>query len=208
MPSRSLLAVIMATASTSVAFAASEHLEYRTPIMLHVASPVSSKTAHVGDLVRLVVARDVIVNGYVVIARRAEGKGVVDAVQPAHMSGVPGQLRIRYKWVLAVDKVTKIRVDGTFIGNGSQASDQTGKSLTNAQKTTMDHGATSLAQTISHNLNVFRHSEIGSNSGEAQLLPDMNLEVTVHNPKGVLLAFHRRANVSKLRTSEGDSAAR
>ena len=204
MTPRPLLAAIMVAASASVAFAASEHLKYRTPIMLHVASPVTSKTAHVGDTVRLVVAEDVIVNGYVVIAHGTEGKGVVDAVQPARKSGVPGQLRIHYQWVLAVDNITKIRVDGGFIGSGSQASDQTGKQLTNARQSAKVQGATSLAQTISHNLNVFRQSEVASNGGEAQLLPGMNLEVTVHNPKGVLLASHRRASASKMRTNEGD----
>lgn len=204
---RSLFTVLLVAAGTSSAFAATVRLDARTPVSMHVTSVVSSRTAHVGDTVKLAVAEDVIVDGYVLIARGAEGKGTVDAVQPAQMDGVQGQLRVSYKWVRAVDG-SKIRVDGGFIGNGPQATDTTGRQLTNLQQTAHDQGATGAEQGIGRITNLFHHAQVASNGGESQLTPGVDADAVVHNPNGVPIASTRRATSQEMSSNEGDSDAK
>jgi len=54
-----------------------------TPVSVSLSEAISSATANEGDLVAIVVSKDVDVNGYVVIPRGAHGQGTVTHVERA-----------------------------------------------------------------------------------------------------------------------------
>lgn len=82
-----------------------------TPITLRMVDTIDSGTANVGDTFEFKVDDDVVVNGYVVIARGAAGKGQVTKVDRAGTHGHPGSLAIQLDYVYAVDG-EKVRLSG------------------------------------------------------------------------------------------------
>jgi hypothetical protein len=198
-----LPALFFAGASAALA-AQSVRVPSETPVSVQATVPVSSKTARVGDTVPLKVTEDVIVNGYVVIAHGAEGKAVVDSVQPAQMNSAPGALRVTYKWVRAVDG-SKIGVNGIFSAQGPNASfGETQAQLNNAASTARDQNLPQATTAINRITNVFIHAKTASTGGEALLDPGRAYEVGVHT-NGVPILSNQRASVT---TSKNDADVR
>lgn len=83
-----------------------------TRIPVAVTDTISSATAQVGDIVNIVAAEDVVVNGYVVIAKGAGGQAEIASVEQAHGNGGSGKLGIKMDWISAVDG-EKIRLSST-----------------------------------------------------------------------------------------------
>lgn len=63
---------------------------------------ISSGTAKVGDTFGLKATKDVVIDGYVVIAKDAGGQGEVLAVEKAGSHGHAGSLGVQINWVYAV----------------------------------------------------------------------------------------------------------
>lgn len=74
-----------------------------TAIHLKFSKTVSSETAHVGDVVDLVVADDVIVDGLCVITSGASAEGVVTEAEPRRRMGKSGKLGLSVKSVHLAD---------------------------------------------------------------------------------------------------------
>ena len=77
-----------------------------TPIHLKLSKTVSSETAHVGDVVDLVVAEDVVLDGLCVIPSGASAEGVVTEAEPRRRMGKGGKLGLRVKSVHLADNET------------------------------------------------------------------------------------------------------
>jgi hypothetical protein len=73
-----------------------------TPVMVALTDKISSGTAKVGDSFGLKAAKDVVIDGYVVIAKDAGGQGEVLAVERAGSHGHAGSLGVQINWVYAV----------------------------------------------------------------------------------------------------------
>lgn len=82
-----------------------------TPVTIRMVDTIDSGTANVGDTFEFKVDDDVVVNGYVVIARGAAGKGEVTKVDRAGTHGHPGSLGVNLEYVYAVDG-EKVRLSG------------------------------------------------------------------------------------------------
>jgi hypothetical protein len=78
-----------------------------TLVMVALTDKISSGTAKVGDTFGLKVIKDIVIDGYVVIAKDAGGQGEVLAVEKAGSHGHAGSLGIQIDWAYAVsgDKV-------------------------------------------------------------------------------------------------------
>jgi len=76
-----------------------------TPVLLRMRSAITSETSQPGDPIRLVVLRDVVSGGHVLIGRRAEATGTVVVAEPMHLGFVSrrGRLTFRIDQVPAVD---------------------------------------------------------------------------------------------------------
>lgn len=74
-----------------------------TAIHLKLSKTVSSETAHVGDVVDLVVADDVVVDGLCVIPSGASAEGVVTEAEPRRRMGKGGKLGLGVKSVHLAD---------------------------------------------------------------------------------------------------------
>ncbi len=74
-----------------------------TVIPIVVADNISSATANVGDTFAIQASADVVVNGWVVIAKGAPGQGEILSVDRAGSHGHPGSLGVQYDWIFAVD---------------------------------------------------------------------------------------------------------
>lgn len=74
-----------------------------TPVTIRMVDTVDSGTANVGDTFEFKTDDNVVVNGFVVIARGAAGHGTVTSVDRAGSHGHPGSLGIRLDYVYAVD---------------------------------------------------------------------------------------------------------
>jgi hypothetical protein len=81
-----------------------------TPVTIRMVDTIDSGTANVGDTFEFKADDDVVINGYVVIARGAEGRGEVTKVDRAGTHGHPGSLGIQLDYIYAVDG-EKIRLD-------------------------------------------------------------------------------------------------
>lgn len=76
-----------------------------TPVLLRMQSAITSETSQPGDPIRLVVLRDVVSGGSVLISRRAEATGTVVVAEPMHLGFIShrGRLAFRIDQVPAVD---------------------------------------------------------------------------------------------------------
>lgn len=74
-----------------------------TAIAFQVTDEVSSGTANVGDTFGLKVAKDVVIDGWVVVAKGAGGLGEVLKVDRAGAHGHAGSLGIQLDWVYGAD---------------------------------------------------------------------------------------------------------
>jgi len=70
-----------------------------TPIKLKLNKPLSSETAHVGDVVDLTVAEDVLLDGLCVVPRGAAAVGIVSEAEPRKRLGHGGKLGLGINFV-------------------------------------------------------------------------------------------------------------
>ena len=70
-----------------------------TPIKLKLNKPLSSETAHVGDVVDLTVAEDVLLDGLCVIPHGAAAVGIVSEAEPRKRLGHGGKLGLGINFV-------------------------------------------------------------------------------------------------------------
>lgn len=89
-----------------------------TPVVLRLDQTISSKTARVGDPVSLRVARDVVVDGQVVIRQGTAANGTVASLEKSKMVGTPGKIMLTVQEVFAVDNTT-VPLRGTVQEEGS-----------------------------------------------------------------------------------------
>jgi hypothetical protein len=132
---KSALLVIAAVAALSVVSTA--HASTRppklvvpggTPITFIVNDTVTSATAKVGDTFQINAAQDVVINGWIVVAKGAGGQGEVVKVDPAGAHGHAGSLGVQMDWVFAVD--------GNKIALTSQPKNQQGEGSSGSASTT------------------------------------------------------------------------
>ena len=74
-----------------------------TPVRVAVTDPVSSATAKVGDTFNVRSTDDIVVDGWIVVAKGGGGQGEVVSVDRAGSHGHPGNLGIKIDWIYAVD---------------------------------------------------------------------------------------------------------
>ncbi len=74
-----------------------------TAISIVVADKISSANANVGDTFAIRASEDVVVNGWVAIAKGATGQGEILTVDRAGSHGHPGSLGVQMDWIYAVD---------------------------------------------------------------------------------------------------------
>ncbi len=73
-----------------------------TSVTVALTDKISSGTAKVGDTFGLKAAANVVIDGYIVIAKDAGGQGEVLAVERAGSHGHAGSLGVQINWVYAV----------------------------------------------------------------------------------------------------------
>jgi hypothetical protein len=124
-----LVAALCAT-SVSAASAAGKKVVVPggTPVTFEVNDTVSSATAQVGDTFQINAAQEVVIDGWIVIAKGAGGQGEVVKVDPAGSHGHAGSLGVQLDWVYAVDG-NKIRLT-------AQPKNQQGQGSSGAASTT------------------------------------------------------------------------
>ena len=88
-----------------------------TEVDLKLAETISSARAMVGQRIRFRVAKDVVVNGYVVIADGALAIGTITKADPKKWAGRSGKLEMSLQDVTAIDG-TKIDIAGSRGGSG------------------------------------------------------------------------------------------
>jgi hypothetical protein len=74
-----------------------------TTVVVSLTEPVSSSTANENDQIALVVKRDVLVNGQVVVAAGANGHATITSVAHAGSNGSGGKIAMSVDWVYSVD---------------------------------------------------------------------------------------------------------
>lgn len=109
------VALSLALLAPSAAWAA-QSVPPGTQVMLQFAQTVSTKTARVGDLVRMRVYTDVLVNGRRVIRQDAPAQGVVTTVHRPRTFGRKGELKIRLQHVRDV-RGTRVPLEPYKSGN-------------------------------------------------------------------------------------------
>jgi hypothetical protein len=88
-----------------------------TEVDLKLAETISSARAMVGQRIRFRVAKDVVVNGYVVIVDGALAIGTITKADPKKWAGRSGKLEMTLQDVTAIDG-TKIDLTGSRGGSG------------------------------------------------------------------------------------------
>ncbi len=73
-----------------------------TAVVVALTDKISSGTAKVGDTFSIKAVKDVVIDGYVAIAKDAGGQGEVLAVERAGSHGHAGSLGVQIDWVYAV----------------------------------------------------------------------------------------------------------
>lgn len=93
-----------------------------TPIRMKLGKALSSADAQVGDEVNLEVSEDVVVDGFLVIAKGAIASGVVNEVEPKKILGRGGKLSLLVRSVrLADNEQAVLRSGGEGKGSSSTA---------------------------------------------------------------------------------------
>lgn len=97
--------------------AAKVKLQSGTPVVLRLANSLSSETARVGDAVNFEVARNVEVDGKVVIRQGARAIGSIGSVEKSGIIGDPGKIMVSVQSVSAVDE-TNVPLRGSVSQEG------------------------------------------------------------------------------------------
>jgi hypothetical protein len=98
-----------------------------TSLTVALTEPISSATANVNDQVGIVVKKEVVVDGWVVIPAGASGHATVTNVEHAASNGSGGKLSMSVDWVYSVDG-GKILLSTT--NHASENGDQKGAAST------------------------------------------------------------------------------
>lgn len=104
-----------------------------TQVPVKVVEPISSSNANVGDTFQIKTAKEVVIDGWIVIPKDSPGQGEVVSVDRAGSHGHPGKLGIQMDYVFSCDG-GKIK-----LSNVSHATEGEGK-----------HGAASTATVASY----------------------------------------------------------
>ena len=98
-----------------------------TSVAYRVVGQVSSATAKVGDTFSIRAVHNVVVNGWVVIARGATGQGDVVSVDRAGPHGHAGSLKMKMDWIYGVDgnKIQLTDQDRTAHGQSEKGKSST-----------------------------------------------------------------------------------
>ena len=94
---------IMNFSSPISAIAANLTIKEGTPVALRLEQSINSEEVNVGDIVDLVVARDVKIEGTVVISQGTRALGEIASVEKKAAVGKPGKIMIAVKSTKAVD---------------------------------------------------------------------------------------------------------
>jgi len=196
-----------ANANTSVPSARPSNVRvpFETPVTVHLKSEVSSYKAQAGDSVALQVADDVVVNGYVVMARGADGLAEVESATPASATS-PGELKLVFKWVRAVDG-SKIGVNGELNGAGRAPSDRAsaatsalsdGLQTASSTVTSSSGGTSTVANLIGQSGGLLSHlgllNHLSSKGNDASIEPDRTISIEVRNPNGVTIISSQKSS--------------
>ncbi len=97
-----------------------------TPLTVAVDGKISSANANVGDTFGVRAAQDVVIGGWVAIAKGAIGQGEILSVDRAGSHGHPGSLGVQMDWIYAVDgekvRLTSQRSTEQGQGEGGKSS--------------------------------------------------------------------------------------
>lgn len=74
-----------------------------TAMTVNLVDKVSSHTANVGDTFAIVATQDVVVDGWLVVAKGASGQGEVVSVERAGSNGHAGNIGLQMDWIFATD---------------------------------------------------------------------------------------------------------
>ncbi|MHB8177484.1 MAG: hypothetical protein ACYDA5_06880 [Vulcanimicrobiaceae bacterium] len=98
-----------------------------TPVPIRMVDTISSGTANVGDTFEFKADNAVVVNGWIVIARDAAGRGEVTSVDRAAGNGHAGKLGLKFDYIYAVDgeKIRLSDVDKTKAGQKAKGKSST-----------------------------------------------------------------------------------
>lgn len=98
-----------------------------TPVPIRMVDTISSGTANAGDTFEFKADNNVVVNGYVVVARGAEGRGEVVSAERAAGNGHAGKLQLKFDYIYAVDgeKIRLSDVDNTNAGQKTKGASST-----------------------------------------------------------------------------------
>ncbi|HTW83190.1 MAG TPA: hypothetical protein VMD91_03855 [Candidatus Sulfotelmatobacter sp.] len=98
-----------------------------TPMKVVLTAQIASNTAHTGDTFQFKAQHDVVVDGWVVIAKGALGTGTVANAESAAGNGHPGKLALKFDWVYGVDgeKVALSDVPAQQDGEGKKGAAST-----------------------------------------------------------------------------------
>lgn len=74
-----------------------------TAMTVNLVDKVSSHTANIGDTFAIVAAQDIVIDGWLVIAKGASGQGEVVSVERAGSNGHAGSIGLQMDWIFATD---------------------------------------------------------------------------------------------------------
>lgn len=168
---------------------------FGTPVTVHVKSEVSSSRVQPGDEIPLQLAEDVVVNGYVVMAKGADGAAVVESVVPASADSA-GQIGLTFKWVRAVDG-SKIGVTGQHMAAGGPGSNTDAADVfSTLSDTTNAAGAYEAANYLGRARNLLKSFSSHAKQSEATVNTSRTISLEVRNRNGVTITSSQRASAN------------
>jgi hypothetical protein len=169
--------------------ASTVHVPYETRIKVFLKDPVSPGQVQVGDRLHLIVVENVIVSGYVVFAKGADGLATVDRVSN-------GDVHVSFNWVHDVDG-SKVGVMGeqTTSSGGGAANGDDSVDVTDAmnrmRNAVANSGSQQAQQAISSKVTQAQNTvtalfgSSGHKGPAPTAAPILPINLLVKNPNGV-----------------------
>ena len=177
--------MLLASTAASAAAAFTHHVPYGTPVQLRVDANLSSRDLHGGDLVPMRVLYNVVVDGYVVIARGAPAVAEVESSDGAQSGGMTGELMLKAVWARAVDH-SRIGITGYLTGLGKPRDIAVaGNSLMSGAYVAESLGGYGLGVGLAGAGIAANGIASAQKGGEAYLTPQMRMNTEVQNLWGV-----------------------
>lgn len=179
-----LAPLVLMAAATAV------QIPYQTRIKVFLKDAVSPSQVQVGDRVHLIVVENVVVSGYVVFAKGADGLATVDNVSN-------GSVHVTFNWVHNVDgsKVGVVGEQTTSSGSGTTSgggSVDITDAMNRAQTVAANVGSSQTSQAVNNTVaraeGTFGALLGGGNShpsAPATAAPQLPINLLVKNPSGV-----------------------